>query len=148
MVAVENKAGEIVPKIKLSGNTSKITLPGFKQVWRLFDRDIGKAIADVITLRDEVIDDTKPYVLFDPEYIWKRKTVTDYIARPLQVQVFKEGELVYKCPSATKIRDYREQQIESLWEEVQRFEKPHKYYVDFSTNLWNLYNDMLNKNSI
>ena len=148
LVGVENEEGEIVPKIKLSGNTSKITLPGFKQAWRLFDRESGKAIADVITLRDEIIDDTKPYVLFDPEYIWKRKTVTDYIARPLQVEVFKQGQLVYKSPSATKIRDYREQQIESLWEEVQRFEKPHKYYVDMSQKLWDMYTEMLNKNSL
>ncbi len=148
LVAVENKNGDIIPKIKLSGNTSKITIPGFKQAWRLFDKDSGKAIADVITLRDELIDDKKPFVLFDPEYIWKRKTVTDFIARPLQVEVFKGGQLVYKCPSATKIRDYREQQIESLWEEVQRFEKPHKYYVDMSQNLWDMYTDMLNKTSL
>ncbi len=148
LAAVENDKGELIPKIKLSGNTSKITLPGFKQAWRLFDRESGKAIADVITLRDEVIDDTKPYVLFDPEFTWKRKTVTDYIARPLQVPVFKNGELVYKCPTATEIRDYREQQVEALWEEVQRFEKPHKYYVDMSQDLWELYTEMLNKNSI
>ncbi len=148
MAAIEDKDGNFIPKIKLAGNTSKITLPGFKQSWRLFDRESGKAIADVITLRDEVIDDTKEYELFDPEYTWKRKTVTNFIARPLQVKVFEKGELVYKCPSATAIRDYREQQIESLWEEVQRFEKPHKYYVDLSQNLWDLYNEMLKEKSV
>ncbi len=147
LAAIE-KNGEIVPKIKLSNNTSKITVPGFKQCWRLFDRESGKSIADVITLRDEVIDDTKDYELFDPEHTWKRKTVTNFIARPLQIPIFKGGKLVYKSPTATKIREYREQQVESLWEEVQRFEKPHKYYVDMSQNLWDLYHEMLNKTSI
>ncbi len=144
MVGIENEKGEVIPKIKFSENTSKITLPGYKQVWRLFDRESGKAIADVITLRDETIDDTKDYEIFDLEHTWKRKVVTDFIARPLQVQVYKKGELCYKSPSATDIRNYREQQVESLWEEVQRFEKPHKYYVDLSQNLWTLYHDMLN----
>ncbi len=144
---VEDEDGNIIPRIKLSENTSKITLPGFKQSWRLFDRESGKAIADVITLHDEEIDDTEDYEIFDPEFTWKRKTVYDFIARPLQVPIFKNGELVYKCPSATQIRDYREQQVESLWEEVQRFEKPHKYYVDLSQRLWDLYRDMINKTS-
>ncbi len=147
LAAIERPNGEVVPKIKLSENTSKITLPGFKQCWRLFDRDSGKAIADVITLRDEVIDDTKEYELFDPEYTWKRKAVTDFIARPLQVEVFKNGELCYKSPDATAIRDYREQQVESLWEEVQRFEKPHKYYVDYSQRLYDLQKNLIEENS-
>ena len=142
---VEDKDGNIVPRIKLSENTSKITLPGFKQSWRLFDRDSGKAIADVITLHDEVIDDTKDYEIFDPEFTWKRKVVYDFIARPLQVPIFKNGELIYKCPTATEIRDYREQQVESLWEEVQRFEKPHKYYVDLSQKLWDLHRELISK---
>ena len=138
LVAIENESGEIISKIKLSENTSKITLPGFKQCWRLFDRESGKAIPDVITLRDENIDDTKEYEIFDPEYTWKRKSVHDFIARPLQVEVFKNGELKYRCPTASAIREYREQQVESLWEEVQRFEKPHKYYVDYSEKLYQL----------
>ncbi len=142
---VEDENSQIIPRIKLSENTSKITLPGFKQSWRLFDRDSGKAIADVITLHDEVIDDTADYEIFDPEFTWKRKVVTDFIARPLQVPIFKSGELCYKSPNATAIRDYREQQVESLWEEVQRFEKPHKYYVDLSQKLWDLHRDMISK---
>lgn len=148
MAAIEDEKGNLIPKIKLSENTSKITLPGFKQCWRLFDRESGKAIADVITLRDEKIDDTKEYDLFDPEYTWKRKTVSGFIARPLQVKIFDKGELIYKSPSATAIKDYREQQVESLWEEVQRFEKPHKYYVDMSQKLWDLYTDMLKRNTL
>ena len=148
MAAIEDEKGNLIPKIKLSENTSKITLPGFKQCWRLFDRESGKAIADVITLRDEKIDDTKEYDLFDPEYTWKRKTVSGFIARPLQVKIFDKGELIYKSPSATAIKEYREQQVESLWEEVQRFEKPHKYYVDMSQKLWDLYTDMLKRNTL
>ena len=148
MAAIEDENGKLIPKIKLSENTSKITLPGFKQCWRLFDRESGKAIADVITLRDEKIDDTGEYDLFDPEFTWKRKTVSGFIARPLQVPIFNKGELVYKSPSATAIKEYREQQVESLWEEVQRFEKPHKYYVDLSQKLWDLYTDMLKRNTI
>ncbi len=148
MAAIEDENGKLIPKIKLSENTSKITLPGFKQCWRLFDRESGKAIADVITLRDEKIDDTGEYDLFDPEFTWKRKTVSGFIARPLQVPIFNKGELVYKSPSATAIKEYREQQVESLWEEVQRFEKPHKYYVDLSQNLWDLYTDMLKRNTM
>ena len=81
---------------------------------------------------------TKEYEIFDPEYTWKRKSVHDFIARPLQVEVFKNGELKYRCPTASAIREYREQQVESLWEEVQRFEKPHKYYVDYSEKLYQL----------
>lgn len=147
LVGIEDKNGNIISKIKLSENTSKITLPGFKQSWRLFDRDSGKAIADVITLRDEIIDDTKEYEIFDPEYTWKRKTINNFIARPLQIEVFKSGELKYKSPSATSIRDYREQQVESLWEEVQRFEKPHKYYVDYSDKLFNLQKELIEQYS-
>lgn len=147
LVGIEGENGEIVSKIKLSENTSKITLPGFKQCWRLFDRESGKAIADVITLRDEIIDDTKDYEIFDPEFTWKRKTVKDFIARPLQIEIFKNGMLKYKSPNATAIREYREQQVESLWEEVQRFEKPHKYYVDYSENLYKLQKELIEQYS-
>ena len=147
LVGIEGENGEIVSKIKLSENTSKITLPGFKQCWRLFDRESGKAIADVITLRDEIIDDTKDYEIFDPEFTWKRKTVKDFIARPLQIEIFKNGVLKYKSPNATAIREYREQQVESLWEEVQRFEKPHKYYVDYSENLYKLQKELIEQYS-
>lgn len=145
LAAVEDDKGNIIPRIKISENTSKITLPGFKQAWRLFDRESGKAIADVITLRDETIDDTKDYEIFDPEFTWKRKTVTNFIARPLQVQIFDRGKQVYTSPSANDIKEYRERQVESLWEEVQRFEKPHKYYVDLSQKLWDVYHGMLQK---
>lgn len=136
MCAIEDENGELIPKVKFSDNVGKITLPCFKRVWRLFDKASGKAIADVITMHDEKIDESKPYELFDPDHVWKRKTVTDFIARSLNVPVFKKGELVYKTPKAGEIREYCDQQIETIWDEVQRFENPHTYYVDLSQKLW------------
>lgn len=135
LAAVE-KDGEIVSRIKLSENVAKITNPGFKKPWRLYDRDTGKAIADVITMHDESIDDTAPYEIFDPEHIWKRKTVENFIVRPLQVQIFDHGKCVYDAPSVPEIRDYCAAQMETVWDEVLRFENPHKYYVDLSQKLW------------
>ena len=135
LAAVEEN-GAIVPRIKVSENVTKITNPCFKQLWRLYDRDSGKAIADVITLRDEVIDDTKPYVIFDPEHIWKRKTVENFTAKVLQEPLFLGGKRVYDSPDIEAIRARCEQQIGTMWDEVLRFENPHRYYVDLSQPLW------------
>lgn len=137
LAAVES-GGVLRPRIKISENVTKITNPGFKKVYRLFDRNSNKAIADVITLHDEVIDESKPYELFDPEYTWKRKTVTDFIAHPLLVQLFDHGKCVYDSPSLPEIRTYCAQQLDTLWDEVKRFENPHHYYVDLSQPLWDL----------
>lgn len=145
--AVWDENGKIIPKIKLSENVSKITTPGFKQAWRLFDRSTGKAIADVITLAEETIDDTKPYEIFDPDHTWKRKTIDNFIARPLSKQIFSAGKCVYPEYTADQIRTYCEGQINSLWEEVQRFENPHKYYVDLSQKLWSMKNELLSEHS-
>jgi nicotinate phosphoribosyltransferase len=142
LVAIEQD-GEIIPKIKVSENTEKITTPGFKQVWRFFDRESGKAMADVMTLFDEKIDESKPYDLFDPEFTWKRKTVTDYHAKPLLVPIFKNGECVYQSPSLPEIRDYCAKSVETLWSEVLRFENPHGYYVDMSLKLWKMRKKLL-----
>lgn len=138
LVAVESDEGEITPKIKISENVAKITIPAFKQVYRLYSRETSAAIADVITLNDEVIDDTKPYVIFDPEYTWKKKMVTDFYARPLLKQIFDKGECVYEMPSLEVLREYCKMEIEGLWDEVKRFENPHKYYVDLSQKLWDI----------
>ena len=142
--AVE-KDGGIIPKIKISENIAKITLPGVKIPWRLYDRDTGKAIADVITLGNEKIDSTEPYEIFDPVHTWKRKIVTNFIAKKLQVKVFEKGRLVYENPTVKEISAYRQEQVDSMWDEVKRFENPHTYYVDLSEDLWNLRNDLLNK---
>lgn len=146
IVAVE-KEGQMIPKIKISNNIEKITNPGSKQVYRLYDRDTKKAIADVITLAHEKIDDTKPYTIFDPEHTWKRKEITNFIARPLLAPIFLNGEFVYTSPTLEEIVTYSKEQIEMLWEEVLRFEKPHRYYVDLSEELWTLKAELLEKYS-
>ena len=144
LVAVEEN-GLSVPKIKLSENVEKITNPACKQVWRLFDRKNNKAIADVITLAHEEIDDSKHYELFDPEFTWKRKLVSDFYAKKLQVPIFKAGECVYQSPSLPEIQAHCREQIDLLWGEILRFENPHKYYVDLSQPLWDLKNELLRK---
>ena len=135
----------IIPKIKLSENAVKVTNPSFKKVWRLFDRSTGKMLADVLTLHDEVIDDTQPYEIFDPEYTYKRKTLTNFRAEPLLVPVFEKGECVYESPTLPEIRQYCRTQLGNLWEEVKRFENPQNYYVDLSQKLWDLKHRMLSK---
>lgn len=137
LVALE-KNGEIVPKIKVSENVAKITNPCFKKVYRLFANDTGKAIADVITLADETIDDSKDYEIFDPEHTWKRKLVYNFTAVELQVPIFQKGKCVYKSPDLKAIREYCEEQLDKIWDEVKRFENPHEYYVDLSEKLWNI----------
>lgn len=135
LCAVEEE-GSVVPKIHLSENVSKITTPHSKMLYRLFDCETGKAIADVLTLEGETIDESKPYTLFDPDFTWKRKEVENFVARKMLVPVFVNGECVYKEPSVHEIRDYCSGEIDNLWEEVKRFENPHTYYVDLSENLW------------
>ena len=146
LAAVEED-GQIVPKIKVSENVEKITNPGYKAPWRLFERKSGKAIADVITLADEEIDDSQPYEIFHPEYTWKRKTVTDFVAKKLQVPIFLNGQCVYDSPSVQEIQQYCEEQIGTLWDEMLRFEHPHKYYIDLSPKLWQMKSTLLEKYS-
>lgn len=135
LAAIEQN-GQIIPKIKISENTAKITVPGVKIPWRLYDQETGKCQADVITLYDEKIDDTQPYEIFHPEFTWKRKTVENFVAKKLQVRIFEKGNQVYQSPSVKEISAFREQQVNLLWDEVKRFEKPHTYYVDLSQKLW------------
>lgn len=142
--AVE-KDGEIVPKIKISENAAKVTNPGVKIPWRLYDRETGKAIADVITLGDEKIDSSEPYEIFDPNHTWKRKVVTDFTAKKLQVKIFDKGVQVYESPKVSEIAKACKEQVDSLWDEVTRFENPHTYYVDLSEKLWNLRHSLLTK---
>ena len=144
LVAVD-EGGIPVPRIKISENPEKVTNPCFKQVWRLYDKSNRMAIADVITLHDEEIDDTKPYTIFDPVHTWKKKRVTDFIARKLQVPVFIDGECVYELPSLEDIRKYCAEQLATLWNEVKRFSYPHQYYVDLSKALWDCKNELIEK---
>ncbi len=136
LAAIE-KNGEIKNCIKLSENVSKITTPCPKLLWRLFDMETGKAIADLLTLEDENISELTEYELFDPDYSWKRKTVTNFVARQLLVPIFENGKCVYTSPDVADIRAYCAEQVDTLWEEVLRFEYPHNYYVDLSEKLWN-----------
>lgn len=145
LVAVENDNGTVEPRIKVSENVEKITTPGYKTPWRLFDRKSNKAIADVVTLADEVIDDRQSYEIFDPNAIWKRKMIHDFRAEKLQVPIFEKGQLVYELPDVEAIRQRCQEDLESLWEEVRRFEFPHTYYVDMSEALWQMREDMLMK---
>ncbi len=135
IVAVEED-GVAVPRIKLSENVQKITTPCAKEVYRLFDKDTSKAIADVITLQGETINENEPYELFDPNYTWKRKKVTNFIAKPLLVKIFDKGEYCYNNPDIKDIKEYCNEQVDTLWDEVKRFENPHTYYVDLSQKLW------------
>lgn len=135
LVAVEEE-GRVVPKIKISENVGKITNPGSKQLWRLFERETGKAIADVLTLADEIIDDSKPYLIFDPEHTWKRMTVRNFRAKKLLTKIFDRGVCIYESPDLKTIKDYCQEQVGTLWDAVVRFENPHNYYVDLSAGLW------------
>jgi nicotinate phosphoribosyltransferase len=147
LAAVEEN-GQIIPKIKISENVDKITNPGFKQVWRLYDKESRKAIADLLTLNDEVIDEGKPYELFDPQHTWKRKTVTNFTAKKILTKIFDKGKCVYKSPALVDIRSYCKEQVDTLWDEVKRFENPHKYYVDLSLPLWKVRERMLQEYSV
>ena len=138
LAAIEDEQGNLIPKIKVSENVAKITTPGFKQVYRLYSRDNSMALADVICLHDEVIDDTQPYEIFDPEHTWKRKTMTDFYARPLLKRIFDKGVQVYETPSLAVLQEYCKMQVDGLWDEVKRFENPHTYYVDMTKALWDL----------
>lgn len=144
VAAVEDENGNIIPRIKISENTEKITTPHFKKIYRIYGRD-GKAIADQICIYDEVIDESKPLKLFDPEATWKTKTLTDYTVRELMVPIFKNGELVYDIPSLKDVRSYCAEQLDTLWDEVKRFSNPHHYYVDLSQKLWDVKNDLIHR---
>lgn len=144
LAAIE-KNGELIPKIKISENIAKITNPCFKKVYRLFANDTGKAIADVITLADEIIDESREYEIFDPEHTWRRKKITDFKAVELQVPVFKAGKCVYTSPELSEIRSYCKEQLDLIWDEVKRFENPHEYYVDLSEKLWNIKYSLLSE---
>ena len=142
-LVAKEKNGEVIPKIKVSENPEKITNPHFKKVYRIYDDETGKASADLICVYDEVIDEKSPLEIFDPTETWKKKTFTSYTLRPLLVPVFKGGECVYDSPEISEIRSYCLSEVDTLWDEVKRFENPHKYYVDLSKKLWDIKQSLL-----
>ncbi|MEF9951256.1 MAG: nicotinate phosphoribosyltransferase [Clostridium sp.] len=147
LVALEDN-GQIIPKIKISENPEKITTPGFKQVYRLFDKNTNKAIADLITFHDEVINENEPIEIFHPIYTWKRKKVENFYCKRLLNEVFVKGKCVYTSPSTKEIREYAKDEIDTLWDEVLRFDYPHKYYVDLSLNMWDMKHSLLKKHNL
>ena len=146
LAAVEDEAGNIIPKIKVSENVGKITNPHFKKVYRFYGNDTGKAIADYICLHDEVVDDSRDLEIFDPQATWKRKNIYNFTAKELLVPIFQNGELVYDMPSLPDIQKYCAAQVDTLWDEVQRFDNPHTYYVDLSQKLWDIKYALLKSN--
>ena len=147
LTAVEDAEGTVVPKIKISENVGKITNPHFKKIYRFYGKDTGKAIADYLCVYDETVDDSQDITIFDPEATWKRKRVYNYTARELMVPIFKNGELVYKLPTLQEIQAYCKKEVDSLWDEVKRFENPQTYYVDLSQKLWDIKYNLLRENS-
>ena len=148
LAAVVNDDGSIQPKIKISENVGKITNPHFKKLYRFFGNDTGKAIADYLCVYDEEVDDSQDMEIFDPDATWKRKTVYNFTAKELQVPVFKNGVLVYQCPTLEEVRRYCLEQVDTLWEEVKRFDNPQTYFVDLSQKLWDVKYGLLKDNSI
>lgn len=136
------KEGRIIPKIKISNNTIKITNPGYKKIYRFYDKKTNKALADVIALHDEIIPKNN-YTIFDQTATWKKKTLTNYTIRLLQEKIFENGNLIYTSPSLKEIAENAKSELNTLWNEVKRMKNPHKYYVDLSQELWNLKDNML-----
>ena len=147
LVAVEGEDGAVNPKIKISENVAKITNPHYKRLYRFFGNDTGKAIADYLAIYDEVIDDSRDMEIFDPDATWKRKNVYNFTAKELQVPVFQKGELVYQMPTLEEIRAYCAQQVDTLWDEIKRFDNPQTYYVDLSQKLWDIKYGLLKDNA-
>ena len=143
LCAVEDDDGNIIPKIKISENVGKITNPGFKKVYRFFERENGMAEADYICMHDEIVDDTKPLEICDPSARWKRKTMENFKAQELLVPIFEKGKLVYELPTLDEIRRRCAYEVSTLWTEVKRFDFPHQYYVDLSEKLMSLKDEML-----
>ncbi len=146
LAAIE-KDGVMIPKMKMSENLEKITNPGFKNLFRLYSKDSGKALADVITLQGERIPEVDGYEIFDPNAVWKRKSLENFYAKELRVKIFDRGRLVYDSPDLAEIKQFCKEQVDTLWEEVLRFENPQTYYVDLSKKLWNLKQEIIMQHS-
>lgn len=144
LVAIE-RDGEVIPRIKISENIEKITTPGIKQVYRIYDQETNKAKADLITLSHETINEDEPLTIFHPLYTWKRKTINNFYTKPLLVPIYEKGKLVYDRPSLNEIKEYCKEEIESLWEEYKRLDQPQLYKVDLSQELWDLKHNLLNQ---
>ena len=135
LAAVFDEQGNATPKIKLSDNTAKITNPSFKRLYRLYDKENGMAIADLITLRNEIVDEGKPLTLFHPVETWKTHEVENFSVEELQHTIVKAGKLVYEFPKLVEIREFSKTRLSKFWEEYLRLDMPHLYKVDLSKKL-------------
>ena len=147
LVAVEDDQGNVIPKIKLSENVAKITIPQFKKVFRLFDNADGMAIGDWMCTYDETVEDNLnpdgSLTIFDPDVTWKTKTISNFTAKQIQIPIFLDGKLVYQRPTLPEIQTYCKEQMDTMWDSVKRFENPHNYYVDLSQKLWDIKYELL-----
>ena len=138
------RATRFKPVIKISESVGKITIPDFKTFYRFYSKENGKAVADYIALYNEEAPNTDEDIeIFDPQATWKKKVLTNVVAKQMLVPIFENGKCVYESPSIQEIRKYCAEQVDTLWEEMKRFEYPHKYYVDLSPKLWKIQNDLL-----
>ncbi len=147
LAAIRNEDGEFVPKIKLSENTEKITNPGNKTIYRIYDKTTGKIRADLICFAHETFDTSKDLFIFDPIETWKKTRLIggSYMMREILLPIFKNGECVYQSPSVTKIAEYCKQEKKTLWEETKRLFYPHNVYVDLSDELYTVKKELLNQ---
>ena len=143
IAAVEDKDGNVIPKMKISDSIGKVTNPCNKEIIRFYDKATGKALADVLMIAGEEIPNGEPYEIFDPNVTWKSKVLENYTTRKLLVPIFEHGKLVYNKPTIAEIRAYCTKELDSLWDSVKRFENPHDYYVDLSPKLWKIKDDIL-----
>ena len=148
LCAVKDSTDEdFIPKIKISENVEKITNPGKKKLWRIFSRETGYAVADLITFYDEEVKGDEPFAYVDPKKPWKKMEFKDVDVKELQVPVFRNGELVYKSPDLKEIKAFVADQLKNkVWEEEQRYENPHVHYVDLSKKLYDTKVKMLEDN--
>ena len=144
LAAVREDDGSYTPKMKLSESAEKMTIPCLKKVWRIYDQD-GKAMADLITMADEVVETQHGITLFDPIETWKECTYVNSTARCISTPIYENGKRVYTNPNLADIRKFCKAQVGTLWDEVKRFENPHRYYVDLSRNLWDTRSELLKK---
>ena len=141
----DKERARFIPKIKISENTEKVTNPGNKKIYRIYHKETNKIIADLICLEDEIIDENKELVLFDPNETWKKTLLIpgSYRLRELLVPVFKQGKCVYTSPEVMDIQAYCREELDTLWEESKRLAYPHRIHVDLSQKLWNMRVELL-----
>ena len=142
-LSAEYVDGRVVPKIKISENTVKITNPGVKKLYRIYDKANGKAIADLIALEQETYDESQPLTIYDPVNTWKSMTLTNYTMKELQVPLFKNGKRVYESPSLMDIQKHCKEDLDTFWDQYKRLLNPQRYKVDLSDSLWMLKNSMI-----